>query len=112
MTNGSTANSMNRYSRRVRVIPGARFVLSSIASACLFAAVSSAGSDEPFKARAADEYAHQTSDQVTIGAKSYDNEQLTAEAFGKKADLLRYGVLPVLVVVENKRSKALDLRAL
>lgn len=87
-------------------------MLSSIALACAFAAVTGARSNEAFKARAADQYAHQTSDQVTIGAKSYDNEQLTAEAFGKKADLLRYGVLPVLVVVENKRSKALDLRSL
>jgi hypothetical protein len=33
-------------------------------------------------------------------------------AFGKRTDLLRYGVLPVLVVVENKRDKALDLRDL
>jgi len=58
------------------------------------------------------DYAHQTSGKVTIGAKAYNSEELTAEAFGKKADLLKYGVLPVLVVVENKRQKTLDLRNL
>jgi hypothetical protein len=67
------------------------------------------GSEKRFQAGSANEYAHQSSDQVTIGAKPFDNEELTAEAFGKKADLLKYGVLPVLVVIENKRAKALDL---
>ncbi len=33
-----------------------------------------------------------------------------ADVFGKKVDLLKYGVLPVLVVIENKRQKTLDLR--
>jgi hypothetical protein len=75
--------------------------------------LAAAGSDDKsFQAKAANDYAHQSSEQVTIGAKSYDNEDLTAEAFGKKADLLKYGVLPVLVVIENKRDKALDLRDL
>jgi hypothetical protein len=67
-------------------------------------------SDKPFRAGAASEYAHQSSDQVTVGAKAFDTEDLTAEAFGKKAELLKYGVLPVLLVVENKRQNALDLR--
>ena len=67
-------------------------------------------SDKPFQAGPAKDYAHQSSGEVTVGAKSYDNEQLTTEAFRKKTDLLRYGVLPVLVVIENKREKALDLR--
>jgi hypothetical protein len=69
-----------------------------------------AGSETEFHAGPAIAYAHQDSDHVTVGAKAYDNEDLTAEAFGKKADLLRYGVLPVLVVVENKRDKPLDVR--
>src|SRR5690242_15503061 len=68
--------------------------------------------EKSFRPGAASDYAHQTSEQVTVGAKSYDTEELTAEAFGKKADLLKYGVLPVLVVIENKREKALDLRDL
>lgn len=63
-----------------------------------------------FQVGSALNYAHQTGDRVTVGAKPYDTEDLTEEAFGKKASLLKYGVLPVLVVVENKRQQALDLR--
>ena len=86
---------------------------------CVIASITLAGAtmwcmaaEDSFRAKAASEYAHQTSDKVTVGAKAFDNEELTAEVFGKKADLLKYGVLPVLVVVENKRDKALDLQNL
>jgi hypothetical protein len=96
----------------VRVIPGTRFVISSIALAAVVAAIAGAKEEKRFQAGPAGQYAHQTSDQVTVGAKSYDSEDLTAQAFGKKTDLLKYGVLPVLVVIENKRSQALDLRDL
>ena len=49
---------------------------------------------------------------MTVGAKAFDNPDQVADIFGKKADLLKYGVLPVLVVIENKRQKTLDLRSL
>jgi len=91
------------------VMPGNRAVFSSIALLSAIAALA-IGSDKPFRPGQAAEYAHQSSDQVTVGAKPYDTEDLTAEAFGKKADLLRYGVVPVLLVVENKRQNAIDLR--
>lgn len=91
------------------MIPRTRFVISSITVAAT-AVLAASGYNKEFRPGAANDYAHQSSDQVTIGAKPFDNEELTAEAFGKKADLLKYGVLPVLVVVENKRPKALDLR--
>ena len=65
---------------------------------------------QPFQAGKAKDYANQTSEQVLVGAKAFDNVDLVAEAFGKKVDLLKYGVLPVLVVVENKRDKSIDLR--
>jgi hypothetical protein len=94
------------------VIPGTRLVISSIALAAAAASVGASAEDKAFRAGAATEYAHQTSEQVTVGAKPYDSEELTAEAFGKKTDLLKYGVLPVLVVIENKRQKTLDLRNL
>lgn len=94
------------------MIPRTRFVISSIALALATAAVGTGGEGKTFRAGAASGYAHQTSEQVTIGAKSYDTEELTAEAFGKKTDLLKYGVLPVLVVIENGRQKTLDLRNL
>ena len=89
------------------MIPRTRFVISSIT----FVALAVAGSsDKEFRVGPASDYAHQSAEKVTVGAKAYDTEDLTAEAFGKKTDLLRYGVLPVLVVIENKREKAIDLR--
>ena len=90
--------------------PGTRFVISSITLAVAFAAAGAGGGDKEFHSGAADSYAHQSADHVTIGAKPYNTEELTTEAFGKRADLLRYGVLPVLVVIENNRDVAMDLR--
>ena len=69
-----------------------------------------AGEDKRFQASAASAYPHQESENVTVGAKPYTSADLVATAFGKKIDFDRYGVVPVLVVVENKRDKALDLR--
>jgi hypothetical protein len=95
------------------VMPKAGFVILSIALITAISAnVAEAYSDKAFRVHPAAEYAHQTSGQVTIGAKPYGSEELIAEAFGRKTDLLKYGVLPVLVVVENKGQKTLDLRAL
>jgi len=81
-----------------------------IASITLAAMLASASDETPFRAKAAAEYAHQASEKVTVGAKAFNTEDLTAEAFGKKADLLKYGVLPVLVVIENKRDRAVDIQ--
>ena len=96
------------------MIPKTRFVISSItfAAAMAGALVMARSSEKSFRAGPASSYPHQVSDQVMVGAKPYDNEALTAEAFGKKVNLLKYGVLPVLVVIENQREKALDLRDL
>jgi hypothetical protein len=93
------------------VIPGTRLVILSITLAAL-AVVTATTSDKDFRPGAASDYAHQSGEQVTVGAKPFNTEDLTAEAFGKKVDLLRYGVLPVLVVIENKRERTLDLRDL
>ncbi len=65
-----------------------------------------------FRAGAAADYSHQSSEQITIGAKTFATEDEISDAFGKKVSLLKYGVLPVLVVIENKRQKTLDLRNL
>ena len=94
------------------MIPNTRFVISSIALGALLISFGAGASEKAFQVGSAADYAHQSSDQVTVGAKPFDNEELTSVAFGKKTDLLRYGVLPVLIVVENKRDKALDLRDL
>ena len=71
-----------------------------------------AGEDKRFRASAASAYAHQVSEKVTVGAKPYLSADLVESAFGKKIDFTRYGVVPVLVVVENKRDQAVDLRDL
>ena len=94
------------------MIPKTRFVIPSITLGAVFALLTANADEKRFQPGPAAAYAHQTSDKVTVGAKPFDNEQLTAEAFGKKTDLLRYGVLPVLVVIENKRDQSLDLRDL
>ncbi len=92
------------------MIPTTRFVILSIAFAAL--GWSASGSDGLFRPGPAEAYAHQSANQVTVGAKSYNTKDLVQEAFGKKSNMLERGVLPVLVVVENKSQKALDLRDL
>ncbi len=84
-----------------------RFVIASITLAAI---LGFAREQQTFRAKAAAEYAHQASEKVTVGAQAFDTEDQTAEAFGKKADLLKYGVLPVLVVIENKRDRAIDVQ--
>ncbi|HEY3457219.1 MAG TPA: hypothetical protein VGK64_21755 [Bryobacteraceae bacterium] len=93
-------------------MPGTRFLIPSITLAAALLLGARASDDEPFRALAASEYAHQTVQQVTVGAKAFDSPELTAQAFGKKTDFLKFGVLPVLVVIENKRTDSLDLRQL
>jgi hypothetical protein len=68
--------------------------------------------DKGFKAGAPDQYPHQEIEKVVIGSKVFDSEEATAPVFGKKADLNRYGVLPVLVVIRNDRGQTLDLNGL
>jgi hypothetical protein len=94
------------------VSPTLRFVILSIALAASGLVVIEGAEKQQFRAASAESYAHQSADQVTIGAKPYDTEELTEEAFGKKVDMLRRGVLPVLVVIENKGKDSLDLRQL
>lgn len=91
------------------MMPGTRIVILSIALLAIATAVLPEN-DQAFHSGPASGYAHQSSGKVTVGAKSYDTEDLISEAFGKKTDLLRYGVVPVLVVIENKRPQAVDLR--
>jgi len=94
------------------VIRGTRFLISSIAFAAALLLGAPWSDDKPFQAGKAGDYPHQLSEQVLVGAKAFDNADLTAAAFGKKTDLLKYGVLPVLVVIENKRDRAINLQDL
>jgi hypothetical protein len=50
----------------------------------------------------------QTNDKVSLAAAAYDSEELAHTAFGK-LDPNRYGVLPVLVIIQNDTDQALKL---
>ena len=50
----------------------------------------------------------QTNDKVTVAAVPYDDKDLAHAAFGKH-NPYDYGVLPVLVIVQNDTDKALSL---
>lgn len=89
-----------------------RLVTLSITLALVGSVALRAGADKGFQVGPAAEYAHQESEKVTVGAKAYVNEDLVTSAFGKKIDFPKYGVVPVLVVIQNKRDQALDLRRL
>ena len=95
----------------MRVRPVIRFVILSIALSGVLSLLTT-GAEKQFRAGAADSYSHQTANQITIGAKSYNKPELIEDAFGKKTDFLKYGVLPVLVVIENKSRNTLDLQYL
>src|SRR6202790_5280470 len=85
--------------RRVTLI-----VLLSIAT------VAAADKDKPrFNPGPASSYpTHQTLDKITIAAVPYLTDAETATAFGK-LNPNKYGVLPVLVILENETGKALRL---
>jgi len=52
--------------------------------------------------------AKQTNNHVTVAAVAYDSEELAHTAFGK-LNPNQYGVLPVLVVIQNDTDQALKL---
>src|SRR5690349_107389 len=66
--------------------------------------------EQSFRPGPADQYPHQRNGDVTVGAQLFDSLAMTKPVFGKKADLVRYGILPVLLVVENQQNEALDLQ--
>jgi len=69
--------------------------------------------DEPkFVAGAAASYpSHQTSEKVTIGVKAYFDDEDVRPVFGKK-NPYTYGVLPVLVVIQNDSGKTIKVERL
>jgi hypothetical protein len=75
--------------------------------------IAAAGGDDKDKARfapgAASSYpGHQTIENITIAAVPYITEEQSKIAFGK-ANPYKFGVLPVLVILENGTGKALRL---
>jgi len=62
-----------------------------------------------FQSKPVDQYPHrQTSEKVTIAAQPFLTDDETKEAFGK-LNPWRYGVLPVLVVIQNDGKDTLRL---
>src|SRR6516165_11403524 len=51
---------------------------------------------------------HQSLDKITIAAVPFTTEEQAASAFGK-ANPYKYGILPVLVILQNDTGKALRL---
>jgi hypothetical protein len=63
----------------------------------------------PFKAAPAASYAHkQTNDGITIAAEPFTDPEKLKTAFGK-LDPNEYGVLPVLVVIQNDGKESIRL---
>ena len=82
---------------------------SSIALFAVIAMASAADKDVRFSpGRAASYPTKQTNDKVTIAAVPYVTEEQVRSAFGK-LDPNKYGVLPLLVVIQNDSDKAMRL---
>ena len=75
--------------------------------------VSALAADKPvFKARPVADYPNKvTLDQVTIAVEPFDDDEKRASAFGK-IQFAKFDVMPMLVVIENNRKNALDLKRL
>ena len=69
----------------------------------------SAADKTTFQSKPAGEYPHrQTSEKVTIAAQPFVTDEETKEPFGK-VNPWRYGVLPILVVIQNDGADTLRL---
>ena len=76
------------------------------------AATSADKKDSKFSPGPASSYPNrQTNDNVTVAAAAYDTEELAHTAFGK-LDPNQYGVLPVLVIIQNDTDTTLKLDVL
>src|SRR5947207_1096773 len=85
------------------------FVFKSLALLLSISAVFAADKETPFKADPAASYAsHQSNAQITIGVEPYVSASKLPLAFGK-LDPNQYGILPVLVVIQNDSDKAIRL---
>src|SRR5690242_9308029 len=85
------------------------FVFKRLALFLSIAAAFAADKDRPFHVGPAAGYSnHQTQAGVTIGAEPYSTEAKAQDAFGK-LNPYRYGILPVLVVIQNDGNKTIRL---
>ena len=82
--------------------------MTGVALVCVYAA-DKKKDDERFSPGPASSYqTKQTIQGVTVAAVSYDTEELAHSAFGK-VDPNKYGILPVLVIIQNDTDKVLNL---
>jgi hypothetical protein len=85
------------------------FVFKSLALLLSISAAAAADKETPFKAAPAVSYAsHQSNAQITIGVDPYVTLDKVQLAFGK-LNPGQFGVLPVLVVIQNDSDKAIRL---
>src|SRR5690349_4849306 len=85
------------------------FVFKRLALFMSIAAAFAADKEAPFKAAPATSYQHhQTNGAVTIGVDPYVSGDKIKTAFGK-VDPYQYGVLPVLVVIQNDGKETIRL---
>jgi len=88
------------------------FVFKSLALLLSISAGFAADKETPFKAAPAASYAnHQSNAQITIGVDPYVTLDKVQLAFGKLQPN-QYGILPVLVVIQNDSDKAISLERL
>jgi hypothetical protein len=88
------------------------FVFKRLALLLSIAAAFAADKPTAFKPGKAESYAaHQTNDKVTMGVDPYVIGDKIKVAFGK-VDPYQYGILPVLVVIENDSDAAIKLDGL
>jgi hypothetical protein len=85
------------------------FVFKRLALLMSITAAFAADKEAPFKAAPAASYVHhQTNDKVTIGVDPYFSPDKIKTAFGK-LNPYQYGVLPVLVVIQNDGDQTIRL---
>jgi hypothetical protein len=85
------------------------FVFKRLALLLSISAAFGADKETPFQAAPAASYAsHQSNAQIIIGVDPYVTAEKVKAAFGK-VDPNAYGVLPVLVVIQNDSTKAIKV---
>jgi hypothetical protein len=88
------------------------FVFKRLALLLSIAAAFAADKQTPFQVGPAASFAnHQTNDKVTMGADPYVVGEKVKVAFGK-VDPYQYGILPVLVVIQNDSNAAIKLNGM
>ena len=85
------------------------FVFKRLALVLSIAAAFAADKEAPFKAAPAASYPHhRTNEAITVAVDAYSAGEKVKAAFGK-VDPYEYGVLPVLVVIQNDGKEAIRL---